>query len=59
MISFGTFLSQEGMDVTRILLRIFFAGDAIEVNITENPTYENRTVIRKKNLWSVLYLTDI
>lgn len=50
-----TFLSCEGMDVTDSFEKLL-AGDAIEVNITENLTYENMTN-SEENLWSVLYLT--
>lgn len=50
-----TFLSCEGMDVTDSFERLL-AGDTIEVNITENLTYENLTD-SEENLWSVLYLT--
>lgn len=50
-----TFLSCEGMDVTDSFENLL-AGDAIEVNITENLTYENMTD-SEENLWSVLYLT--
>ena len=50
-----TFLSCEGMDVTDSFERLL-AGETIEVNITENLTYENLTD-SEENLWSVLYLT--
>ena len=50
-----TFLSCEGMDVTDFFERLL-AGETIEVNITENLTYENLTD-SEENLWSVLYLT--
>ena len=50
-----TFLSCEGMDVTDSFEKLL-AGDTIEVNITENLTYENLTD-SEENLWSVLYLT--
>lgn len=50
-----TFLSCEGMDVTDSFERLL-AGETIEVNITENLTYENLTDSEEK-LWSVLYLT--
>ena len=49
-----TFLSCEGMDVTDSFEKLL-AGDTIEVNITENLTYENLTD-SEENLWSVLYL---
>ena len=50
-----TFLSCEGMDVTDSFEKLL-AGETIEVNITENLTYENLTD-SEENLWSVLYLT--
>lgn len=50
-----TFLSCEGMDVTDSFERLL-TGETIEVNITENLTYENLTD-SEENLWSVLYLT--
>ena len=50
-----TFLSCEGIDVTDSFERLL-AGETIEVNITENLTYENLTD-SEENLWSVLYLT--
>lgn len=50
-----TFLSCEGMDMTDSFEKLL-AGDTIEVNITENLTYENLTD-SEENLWSVLYLT--
>ena len=50
-----TFLSCEGMDVTDSFEKLL-AGETIEVNITENLTYENMTN-SEENLWSVLYLT--
>lgn len=50
-----TFLSCEGMDVTDSFERLL-AGETIEVNITENLTYENLSD-SEENLWSVLYLT--
>lgn len=50
-----TFLSYEGMDVTDSFERLL-AGETIEVEITDNLTYENLTD-SEENLWSVLYLT--
>ena len=50
-----TFLSCEGMDVTDSFERLL-AGETIEVEITDNLTYENLTD-SEENLWSVLYLT--
>ena len=50
-----TFLSCEGMDVTDSFEKLL-ASETIEVNITENLTYENLTD-SEENLWSVLYLT--
>ena len=50
-----TFLSFEGMDVTDSFERLL-AGETIEVEITDNLTYENLTD-SEENLWSVLYLT--
>lgn len=50
-----TFLSCEGMDVTDSFEKLL-ASKTIEVNITENLTYENLTD-SEENLWSVLYLT--
>ena len=50
-----TFLSCEGMDVTDSFEKLL-VGETIEVNITENLTYENMTN-SEENLWSVLYLT--
>ena len=50
-----TFLSCEGMDVTDSFEKLL-TGETIEVNITENLTYENLTD-SEENLWSVLYLT--
>ncbi len=50
-----TFLSCEGMDVTDSCERLL-AGETIEVEITDNLTYENLTD-SEENLWSVLYLT--
>ena len=50
-----TFLSCEGMDVTDSFEKLL-EGETIEVNITENLTYENLTD-SEENLWSVLYLT--
>ena len=49
-----TFLSYEGMDVTDSFERLL-AGETIEVEITDNLTYENLTD-SEENLWSVLYL---
>lgn len=50
-----TFLSCEGMDMTDSFEKLL-ASETIEVNITENLTYENLTD-SEENLWSVLYLT--
>ena len=50
-----TFLSCEGMDLTDSFEKLL-ASETIEVNITENLTYENLTD-SEENLWSVLYLT--
>lgn len=50
-----TFLSCEGMDMTDSFEKLL-ASETIEVNITENLTYENLTD-SEGNLWSVLYLT--
>ena len=50
-----TFLSCEVMDVTDSFEKLL-ASETIEVNITENLTYENLTD-SEENLWSVLYLT--
>ena len=50
-----TFLSCEGMDVTDSFEKLL-ADETIEVNITENLTYEKLTDL-EENLWSVLYLT--
>lgn len=50
-----TFLSCEGMDVTDSFEKLL-ASETIEVNITENLTYENLTD-SEENLWSVLHLT--
>lgn len=50
-----TFLSCEGMDVTDSFERLL-AGETIEVEVTDNLTYENLTD-SEENLWSVLYLT--
>ena len=50
-----TFLSCEGMDVTDSFERLL-GGETIEVEITDNLTYENLTD-SEENLWSVLYLT--
>ena len=50
-----TFLSYEGMDVTDSFERLL-AGETIEVEITDNLTYENLTD-SEENLWIVLYLT--
>ena len=50
-----TFLSYEGMDVTDSFERLL-AGETVEVEITDNLTYENLTD-SEENLWSVLYLT--
>ena len=50
-----TFLSCEDMDMTDSFEKLL-ASETIEVNITENLTYENLTD-SEENLWSVLYLT--